>query len=77
MIQLGGTTKTTNVDPKGGQHPVWDEEFHFAVREIAPGFDRRMLSVVVYSKEHKTDQLIGQGKVDISDTLMTGEFDSK
>ena len=75
MVRLGGTEQKTKVDPKGGQHPVWDEEFHFPVREVASGFDGRTLSVAAYSKEHKVDQLIGEGKMDISDTVVNGEFD--
>ncbi|KAF8589376.1 hypothetical protein K439DRAFT_1628818 [Ramaria rubella] len=74
LIRLGGTGKQTKVDPRGGQHPVWDEELHLPVLE-ASGMDGRMLKVSAYSKESKTDELIGEGKVDISETLKKGEFD--
>ncbi|KAI0031214.1 C2 domain-containing protein, partial [Vararia minispora EC-137] len=74
VISLNGTTQKTPVDPKGGQHPVWDEEFRFPIpRDIAG--KKKMLVISCYSKEKKEDMLLGEGEVDISETLRSGEFD--
>jgi hypothetical protein len=35
----------------------------------------RTLEVSCWSREPRTDELIGRGTVDITDTLRTGEFD--
>lgn len=37
----------------------------------------RQIDVSCWAKEHKTDDPLGQGKVDIADTLRTGEFDGE
>lgn len=71
---LNGVTKKTHVDIKGGQHPEWDAELRFAVLENGAGKPRK-LEVACFSKEPRSDDLLGRGTVDISDTLKTGEFD--
>ena|ERR1700729_1090822 len=74
QVALNGSQKPTAVDVKGGQHPVWDEEIRFSVlRDSAE--KNRTLEVSCWAKEHKTDDLLGQGKVDITETLRSGEFD--
>ncbi|KAG5652767.1 hypothetical protein H0H81_003705 [Sphagnurus paluster] len=35
----------------------------------------RKLEVACFAKEHKSDDILGRGSVDITDTLKTGEFD--
>ncbi|EEB94440.1 hypothetical protein MPER_06747, partial [Moniliophthora perniciosa FA553] len=66
--------KTTKPDLKGGQHPVWDDELRFPVmKNDSTKF--RTLEAACYSKERKDDDLLGEGKVDISDTLKSAEFD--
>ncbi|KAF8522547.1 C2 domain-containing protein [Gautieria morchelliformis] len=75
LVRLGGTEKKTGVDVRGGQHPVWDDELHLPVLEFVRGSDGRTLNVAAYSKEPRVDELIGEGQVDISDTLVNGEFD--
>ncbi|KAF8508105.1 C2 domain-containing protein, partial [Hysterangium stoloniferum] len=74
-IRLGESVKQTKVDQRGGQHPVWDEEFRIPVLEAVPGLDLRTLKVSAFSKESRADELIGEGLLDISDTLKRGEFD--
>ncbi|KII89789.1 hypothetical protein PLICRDRAFT_39960 [Plicaturopsis crispa FD-325 SS-3] len=65
-----GKTQRTHVDLKGGQHPVWDDELRFPVRGKG-----RTLEVACWAKEHKGDECLGRGTLDITDTLRTGEFD--
>jgi hypothetical protein len=74
QISLNGTTQKTPADPKGGQHPVWDEEFRFPIPKNIAG-KKKSLSIAIYSKEKKQDLLLGEGEVDISETLGSGEFD--
>ncbi|KAG2157940.1 C2 domain-containing protein [Suillus bovinus] len=74
---LSGQTQQTKPDPKGGQHPVWDEEFRFPVL-VDLGKDKinRKLEVSCWKHEPKSeDKLLGKGIVDIESTLKTGEFD--
>jgi hypothetical protein len=74
QIALNGPPKRTTVDIKGGQHPVWDEEVRISVSND-PSEKNRTLEVSCWAKERKVDDLLGQGKVDITETLQTGEFD--
>ena len=74
QIALNGPPKRTTVDIKGGQHPVWDEEVRISVSKD-PSERNRTLEVSCWAKERKVDDLLGQGKVDIAETLRTGEFD--
>ncbi|KAJ3572554.1 hypothetical protein NP233_g3008 [Leucocoprinus birnbaumii] len=71
---LNGTAKKTPVDIKGGQHPVWDAELRFSV-DKAVSEKTRKIEVSCFSKESRSDDLLGRGTVDISETLQTGEFD--
>ena len=73
-LSLSGATKQTPVDPKGGQHPVWDAELRFPISKD-PSKSNRTLTISVFSEEKKEDQLLGEGSVDITDTLNSGEFD--
>ncbi|KZT33967.1 hypothetical protein SISSUDRAFT_1036646 [Sistotremastrum suecicum HHB10207 ss-3] len=74
VVRFQGAGKHTDVDVKGGQHPLWDEELHFDVRP--PTSDgERLLKVSCFSKESKVDQPLGEGQVDVAETLKTGEFD--
>jgi Ca2+-dependent lipid-binding protein len=76
---LSGQTQRTKPEPKGGQHPVWDEEFRFPVL-ADPGKDKvnRKLEVSCWKDESRSeDKLLGKGIVDIESTLKTGEFDGK
>ncbi|THU99980.1 hypothetical protein K435DRAFT_776828 [Dendrothele bispora CBS 962.96] len=75
-ITFNGVTKRTKVDVKGGQHPIWDEELRFPVmKNSAPKY--RNLEASCWTKEHKEedDVLLGEGKIDMAETLKTGEFD--
>jgi hypothetical protein len=77
QASLSGLKKRTKVDPKGGQHPVWDDEFRFPVLADA-GKDKvnRVLEVSCYKDEQRgEDVLLGKGTVDIEETLKIGEFD--
>lgn len=64
------------MDVKGGQHPVWDAELRFPIVE-ATSDKYRKLEISCYAKESKSDDLLGQGIVDITETLRTGEFDGQ
>ena len=73
-LSLSGATKQTPVDPKGGQHPVWDVELRFPISRD-PSKSNRTLIISVFSEEKKDDELLGEGTIDITDTLKSGEFD--
>ena len=73
-LSLSGATKQTPPDPKGGQHPVWDAEFRFPISKDASK-SNRTLAISVFSEEKKEDELLGEGSVDVTDTLKSGEFD--
>ncbi|KAE9408474.1 hypothetical protein BT96DRAFT_700009 [Gymnopus androsaceus JB14] len=79
QITFNGETKKTKIDVKGGQHPMWDEEIRFPVYKIPnTGGDLkkyRELTATCWAKEHKDDSLLGEGKVDMTATLKSGEFD--
>ncbi|KAJ7671581.1 hypothetical protein DFH06DRAFT_119272 [Mycena polygramma] len=74
QVGLNGETKRTKVDVKGGQHPMWDEEIRVPVLKGA-GDKFRKLEVSCWAKEPKKEENIGQGFVDLTETLKTGEFD--
>lgn len=69
-----GVSKKTHVDVRGGQHPVWDAELRFPIMKAASDKTRK-LEVSCFAKERRSDDLLGKGIVDISETLKTGEFD--
>ncbi|KAI9069940.1 hypothetical protein FKP32DRAFT_28021, partial [Trametes sanguinea] len=58
---LNKLTKKTQVDVKGGQHPVWDEELRFPVMKRASD-ETRKLEVSCWSKEPRTDECVGRGE---------------
>jgi len=70
------TVKKTPVDVKGGQHPVWDSELRFAVPKTVSDKSRN-IEVSCFAKEHRNDDLLGKGTVDITETLKAGEFDGR
>ncbi|KAJ7911503.1 hypothetical protein B0H13DRAFT_2009752 [Mycena leptocephala] len=74
QVGLNGETKRTKVDIKGGQHPMWDEEIRFPIMK-GTGDKSRKLEVSCWAKEPKKEDSIGQGFVDLAETLKTGEFD--
>ncbi|EAU85375.2 hypothetical protein CC1G_07069 [Coprinopsis cinerea okayama7 len=73
-VLLNGTEKQTKVEIKGGQHPLWDEEFRFPIFK-STAKKNRTLEVSCWAKEPRTDDILGTGTVDISETLQNGEFD--
>jgi Ca2+-dependent lipid-binding protein len=75
-LTLNGKTSKTKPDVKGGQHPEWDAELRFPVY-TAKNDASRMLEVTCWRAESRGDEEIGKGKVDINDTLKTGEFDGE
>lgn len=75
-ITLNGKSFKTDADPKGGQHPEWDAEFRFPVFATKSDSSRQ-LEVACWRAEPRGDEEIGKGKIDISDTLRTGEFDGE
>lgn len=75
QITLQGETKKTKIEIKGGQHPVWDEELRFPVYD--KGKSGMMMEVSCWSKEPRSNDLVGKGELDISETLRTGEFDGE
>ncbi|KAF4613987.1 hypothetical protein D9613_007631 [Agrocybe pediades] len=71
---LNGTHKRTHVDIKGGQRPEWDSEVRFSVHKNS-AVKYRKLEVACYSQEPRSEDLMGKGELDITETLRTGEFD--
>ncbi|KZP31718.1 hypothetical protein FIBSPDRAFT_723896, partial [Athelia psychrophila] len=68
--------KRTQVDVKGGQNPLWDEEIRISVsKDPGAANKNRILEVSCWAKDSRKDDLLGTGTLDISDTLRTGEFD--
>jgi hypothetical protein len=59
---------------KGGQHPVWDAEFRFPVLKDKTSKSRQV-EVSCFAKEPRSEDPLGSGKADITDTLRSGEFD--
>ncbi|KZT73664.1 hypothetical protein DAEQUDRAFT_662231, partial [Daedalea quercina L-15889] len=74
QVVLGGSTKATKIDIKGGQHPVWDEELRFPIYQKTKQEDR-LMEVSCWRKEPRGAECIGKGTVDVEETLRTGEFD--
>ena len=75
-ITLNGKTSKTEADVKGGQRPEWDAEFRFPVYATKNDASRQ-LEVACWRAEPREHEEIGKGKVDISETLKTGEFDGE
>ena len=73
-ITINGVTKKTAVEVKGGQHPVWDEELRFPISTDTSD-KARTLQASCWSVEPRGDESVGEGQMDISETLQTGEFD--
>jgi Ca2+-dependent lipid-binding protein len=76
QISLNGTVKRTPVDKRAGQHPMWDAEIRFPIMKDKSE-KHRMLEVSCWADEPRDDVLLGQAKLDISETLKTGEFDGE
>ncbi|KAF5371850.1 hypothetical protein D9615_009541 [Tricholomella constricta] len=57
-----------------GQHPEWDAEIRFPVMKSSQDKFRK-LEVACFAKESRSDDILGRGTVDITETLKTGEFD--
>ncbi|KAI0073468.1 hypothetical protein K474DRAFT_1627528, partial [Panus rudis PR-1116 ss-1] len=74
QITINGVTKKTKVDLKGGQHPMWDEELRFPIASETSE-KTRTLYASCWSKESRADEVVGEGQLDITETLRTGEFD--
>lgn len=72
-MRFEGAGQRTKIDERGGQHPVWDDEFHFPVMET--GETSRVVKLSVFTKEHRVDDLIGEAEVDVAECLVKGEFD--
>ena len=75
-ITLNGKSFKTDAVVKGGQRPKWDAEFRFQIYATADDSSKQ-LEVACWRAESGGDEEIGKGKVDISDTLRTGEFDGE
>lgn len=53
---------------------MWDEELRFPVfKNTAKKY--RELVATCWAKEHSNDTPLGEGKVDMTPTLKSGEFD--
>ena len=71
---LGASTKVTQVDVKGGQHPVWDEELRFTIYQKTQPEDRS-LELSCWRNEPRAAECPVKRTADIEETLRTGEFD--
>lgn len=76
QVQLHDVTKKTRVEVKGGQHPVWDEEVRVPIAAKVSE-ETRTLNVSCWAQESRGPEVIGKGKLDITETLKTGEFDGE
>lgn len=76
QVKINGVTKKTEVDVKGGQHPEWDQELRFPISQKVSEVTRT-LEVSCWSKEPRADDNVGTGKLDLKETIQTGEFDGK
>ncbi|CAL1716291.1 unnamed protein product [Somion occarium] len=74
QVTINGIIKKTSIDVKGGQHPVWDEEVRIPIGAESSE-KTRTLYASCWSKEPRGDESVGEGQLDISETLRTGEFD--
>ncbi|PWN48297.1 hypothetical protein IE53DRAFT_389512 [Violaceomyces palustris] len=87
VLGYEGEQQKTKPDKRGGQHPTWDEQLHFEIYDDmedalkktsaaakAKG-GAKVLKVACYADDSKEPELIGEGMVDLTDTLRTGEFD--
>lgn len=57
---------------------MWDEELRFPVYKIPNNGDikkYRELSAGCWAKEHKDDTFLGDGSINITSILKSGEFD--
>ncbi|KAH8915540.1 hypothetical protein BT69DRAFT_1229849, partial [Atractiella rhizophila] len=73
QLSYGSISKKTKVDKRGGQHPVWDEEFRG--EELRKERNNRLLKIACYADDTRDPDLIGEGTLDIGPTLKKGEFD--
>ncbi|KAH7105108.1 C2 domain-containing protein [Auriculariales sp. MPI-PUGE-AT-0066] len=75
VVRFEGAGQQTKIDERGGQHPVWDNEFRFPVADN--GESKRILKMTVFTKELRVDDMIGEAQIDIMehDVLRKGEFD--
>ena len=75
MSRFEGGGQQTKIDERGGQHPVWDDEFRFNV--VDNGEAKRFIKFSIFTKESRIDDLIGEAQLDIMehDILRKGEFD--
>ncbi|TFK99618.1 C2 domain-containing protein, partial [Pterulicium gracile] len=74
IVSLASKSDKTPVDVKGGQNPLWDHELRFLVpKQVSE--QNRTLEVACWCKQSREDELIAKGKLDIGETLRTGEFD--
>jgi hypothetical protein len=68
----------TPVDPRGGQHPVWDSELRFPLTEaIVEG--RRMVNIEIWAKVGlgRSDRLLGSARLDVEKAIAGGTMDGK
>ncbi|KAF9506203.1 hypothetical protein BS47DRAFT_1305580, partial [Hydnum rufescens UP504] len=76
LVRFGGGGKRTKEDPRGGQHPLWDEEIRFEIydHDVA-GHGSKTLRVGVFTAGKRVDERLGEGEIVIQDVLESGEFD--
>lgn len=87
---MGDELQKTKPDKRGGQHPTWDEQLHFEIYDSMEDQLRqkeesksntkkkaasKSLRVTCYADDSKEPEFIGDGIVDLTDTLRSGEFD--
>jgi hypothetical protein len=68
----------TPVDPRGGQHPVWDAELRFPLTEaIVEG--RRMVNIEIWAKVGlgRSDRPLGSARLDVEKAIAGGTMDGK
>ncbi|KAL7343762.1 C2 domain-containing protein [Rhodotorula toruloides] len=86
-VTYGLHKKRTDTIERGGQQPEWDAEFRFeilkddsnslVVAPLATGYPpgRRVLRIACWADDARDPKLIGEGELDIEETIKVGKFD--
>ncbi|KWU41420.1 hypothetical protein RHOSPDRAFT_12033, partial [Rhodotorula sp. JG-1b] len=78
-ITYGLHKKRTDTIERGGQQPEWDAEFRHSlgtpvVSTCAAG--KRVLKVACWADDARDPKLIGEGELDIEETIQKGKYDN-
>ncbi len=88
VLQLGAEQQKTKPDKRGGQHPTWDEQLHFEIHDDMEDTAKspvkssakstpKVLKVACWADDVRDPEFIGEGIVELDETLKTGEYDGE